>query len=124
MSRILSASDIGGLALRTIGEWPVTESAPDGEKLRTAMEFLDLLMGETTGTERLFSQVTPSTLPLAIVNGTQSYNLYQALGSSLPPDKLQFIVGAWLQDGNGNRYDVEIVPREKFEAIPKPAETG
>jgi hypothetical protein len=124
MSRILSAVDIASRALRAIGAFPVTESSADGEQLREAMTWLDLIMAETSGTERLFSRMTPTTLPLLITNGTQTYNLYNALGTNLPPDKVQFITDAFVDDAAGNRFEIQIVNREKFEDVAKPATTG
>jgi len=124
LSRVLTANDICSRALRAIGSFPITESAPDGEALREAMTWLDMIMGETSGTERLFSRITPSTLPLTITNGTSSYVLYTALGVNLPTDKLQYITDCWMEDASGNRYEIEIVTREKFEDVAKPTTTG
>ncbi len=124
MSRVLTASDICARSLRTIGKFPVTESAPDGEDLREAMHWLDLILGETVGTERMFSRLSPGTLSVAITNGTQSYNLYTALGSALPTDRVQFVVAAWLEDQNANRSPIEIVTEEKFEDVSKLSESG
>lgn len=123
MSRVLTASDICERGLRAIGSFPMSESAPDGEALREAMTWLDLIMGETVGTERMFSRIA-STMSLPIVNGTQAYDLYTALGSDLPPDRLQFIVDAWLEDADGNRCALEIVGKQKFENVERPDETG
>lgn len=123
MSRVLSAKDICERSLRAIGEFPVTESAPDGEKLREAMTWLDLIMGETVGTMRMFSRID-STLSFTIENGTQSYDLFSTLGEDLPTDRIQYVVHAYLEDGDGNRSDIEIVNREKFESVSDPALTG
>lgn len=123
MSRILTAAAICGEALGAIGAFPVTETAPDPTHLRRAMTWLDLILAQVTGTERLFSRVA-STVSFTITNGTSSYDLYNALGSELPADKFQFIVEAFLEDSNGNRVPLEIVTRDKFEDVPKPAETG
>lgn len=124
MSRVMTAKDIGCRALRAIGAWPTTESAPDGENLREAMIWLDMIMAEIAGTERLFSRVTPSMLTFALVNGTSSYDFNATLGAALPADGIEFLVDAWLEDASGNRYSIEIVNREKFENVAKPADTG
>lgn len=124
MSRVLAASEICARSLRAIGAFPVTESSADGEQLREAMHWLDLILAETVGTDRIFSRVYPTTLPLTITNGTQSYNLFNSLGTALPPDKLLYITGAWIEDAAGNRYEVEVVGRETFEDVPDLAETG
>lgn len=124
MSRVLSAVEIATEALGAIGAFPVTETAPDGVQLRKAMTWLDLIMAETSGTERLFSRMTPTTLPLLLTNGTQTYNLYSALGASLPTDRIQYVMDAWVDDGSSNRFEIEIVTREKFEDVAKPATSG
>lgn len=116
MSRIFTAKDICERSLRLIGAFPVTESAPDGEQLREAMTWLDLIMAQVVGTERMFSRV-PSTMSMTITNGTQDYILYTALGSELPTDRIQFVVSARVDDDLGNRSAVEIVNREKFENV-------
>lgn len=123
MSRVLTASEIGGLALRAIGQWPITESAPDGEMLREALTWLDLNMAELVGTERVFAFV-PATLDVPITNGTQDYDLEATLGADLPVDKIQFPVAAWLEDGNGNRTPLEIATRQKFESVSRLDESG
>lgn len=124
MSRILTAAEIATRALRAMGQFPITDNSPDPAALAEAMRWLDMLMAETAGTERLFSRVTPTTLSLTLTNGTSSYDFYAALGSQLPTDRLQFIVDMWLEDGNGNRFTIDIVTRERFEDVDKPAETG
>ncbi len=123
MSRVLTAKDITARALRAIGAFPVTDSAPDGEQTREAMHWLDLILSELVGTESVFSRV-PATLSMSITNGTQSYDLYSALGSDLPTDGIQYVTEAYLEDSAGNRVSVEIVTRETFENVPNLAETG
>ena len=123
MSRVLTAKDVCERALRMIGSFPITESAPDGEHLREAMSMLDLLLGETVGTERMFSRID-DTLSMTITNGTQTYDLFTVLGSELPTDRIQFITQAYLEDEDGNRTPVEIVNRQVFEDVPDLAEVG
>lgn len=123
MSKVLPAAQICAEALRAIGAFPVTESAPDGEQLRTAMTWLDLIMAQLAGTTRVFALV-PATLEIAIVNGTQQYDLTTELAADLPIDRTQFPVDAWLEDGDGNRSPLTIVTRNKFEDVSKTSETG
>lgn len=123
MSRVLPAKDICERALRAIGSFPVTEGAADGEQLREAMTWLDLLLAQVVGTTRMFSRVD-ATLDMAITNGTSSYDLYATLGADLPTDRIQYVVDAWLEDGDGNRSPIEIVNRFKFEDVCQPDETG
>lgn len=122
MSRIHTATSIADQALAAIGEWPRSESAPDGDATRRALEWLDFIMGETVGTQRMFSRFD-DTLSLPIVNGTPSYDLYAAL-DELPEDGLEYIVAAWLENGTGKRVPLEIVTRQKFEDVEEPAKTG
>jgi hypothetical protein len=123
MSAVFTAAQVASTALRAIGSFPITESAPDGEHLREAMTWLDMLLAEKAGTMRIFQRV-PATLSFPIVNGTQAYNLYTALGSQLPADRIQFVIDAWMQDQSGTRYPIEIVNRQKFETVDLPSETG
>lgn len=116
MSQVFTAKQICERALRAIGSFPVTESAPDGEAMREAMTWLDLLMAEIAGTGTLFFLHT-ATLSVAITNGTSSYNLNNALGTDLPVDSVQFPLRAWLEDAAGNRSPVEIDTRDKFEDV-------
>ncbi len=123
MSRVLTANDVCCRSLRAISAFPVTESAPDGEQLREAMTWLDMILADVAGTERMFSRI-PGTLSIALVNGTSSYDLYVTLGSALPPDRIQFVTDAYAEDSAGNRRPIEIVNREKIENVDKPTQTG
>ena len=118
MSSQRTAKQICERALRAIGAFPVTDSAADGEQLREAMDWLDLILAERAGVGKLFSLI-PATLSMPITNGTQSYNLHSALGTDLPVDRIQFPIQAWLEDAAGNRSDVQIVKSETFEAVSK-----
>lgn len=94
MSSVLSAGQICALALRAIGAFPAHESAPDGDYLREAMSWLDLIMAELAGTTRLFSLI-PQTVGFTLTNGQTTYDLDSALGADLPIDKVQFPVEAF-----------------------------
>jgi hypothetical protein len=123
MSAVLTASDICRRALRMINDFPITESAASGESLREAMIWLDLIMAETAGIDRLFFLRT-ATLPITIVNGTQKYDLNTSLGANLPLDRVQFPIDAWLQDQLGNRTPIELVDLQQFESVATPTQTG
>jgi len=123
MSRILSAKELCERALRVIGAFPVTQSAADSEQLRETMFWLDLVLAEFSGSGRLFWQV-PDTISIQIVNGTQNYALKETLGAEYPDNGMQFPIEAWLEDADGNRSDLEIVTRHKFEDVSKVDETG
>jgi hypothetical protein len=123
MSRVLTSIEVAGKAIRMIGRWPITETAPDPESLREALGWLDLNLAQTVGVRRMFKRLD-STLTLALTNGTQSYDLEDALGTDLPDDGVQFVVRAWLEDSLRNRRPVEIVTREKFEDVSRIEESG
>lgn len=123
MSQVFTAKQICERSLRAIGAFPITDSSADGEQMREAMTYLDLLMAEIAGTGTLFFLHT-ATLDVAIVNGTQSYNLNNALGTDLPVDRVQFPLLAWLEDAAGNRSPIEIVTRAKFEDVTRGDTSG
>lgn len=100
MSAVLSAVEICERALRAIGAFPVTDSAADGEQLREAMTWLDLIMAEVAGTGKLFNLI-PNTISLNLINGTSRYDLNTALGANLPIDQVQFPVQAMLMVPQG-----------------------
>lgn len=117
MSRVLTASEICNEALGAIGSFPVTETAPDPQVMRRALTWLDMILGECVGATRHFRRLSPGTLTMPITNGTQDYDLYDALDDELPADGIQYVVEAWLEDGDGNRTPVEIVTEQAFEAV-------
>lgn len=123
MALILTAKQICERSLRQIGAFPVTDSAADGEHLREAMHWLDMLMANTSGVERIFSRLS-SIVSLEIENGTSEYALNSALGDELPVDGIQFPVDAYLEDASGNRHPLTIVQRKTFDNVAKAAETG
>ncbi len=100
MSAVLPAVAICERALRAIGAFPVTESAADGEQLREAMSWLDLIMADMAASTKLFNLI-PQTISFTLTNGTASYNLNAALGANLPVDQVQFPVEAWLLTPTG-----------------------
>jgi hypothetical protein len=122
MSKVFTAKEICERALRNIGAFAITDSAADGEQLREAMIWLDLIQAEAAGTMRLWSQI-PQTVGFALTNGTGTYNLHQSLGAELPPDKVQFPYECWWEDEAGRRSPIDIVTRDVFEQL-EATETG
>ncbi|MER8967715.1 hypothetical protein NKI25_18670 [Mesorhizobium sp. M0808] len=112
MSRVLKAKEICERALRMIGKFPTTESAPDGEDLREALFWLDMVMAEVAGTTRLFFLI-PASIRLTLVAGQQPYLLSDEI-TAFPDNGFQFPVAAWLEDANGNRTPLEIVARDTW----------
>lgn len=117
MSKTLSAQGICSAALRAIGAYPITETAPDGEQLREAMSWLDLILAELAGTQEILHLVPAGTVSLTLVAGQQDYSLITELGAGLPDNGIQFIRDLWLEDGNGNRSEFILLPKASFEEI-------
>ena len=100
MSSVLSAVGVCERSLRAIGQFPVTESAADGEQLREAMTWLDLIMAEQAGTTKMWNLI-PQTISFNLTNGTSTYSLNNAFGGNLPLDQIQFPVQAFLLTPQG-----------------------
>ncbi|UVC14706.1 phage adaptor protein [Mesorhizobium onobrychidis] len=122
MSRVLKAKEICERALRLIGKFPTTESAPDGEDLREAMFWLDLIMAQVAGTTRLFFLI-PASITLTLVAGQQAYLLSDEI-EEFPDNGFQFPVAAWLEDADGNRTPLTIVARDTWLEKSKLSTTG
>lgn len=113
MSRTLSAVDLCGRALRLIGAWPVTDSAPDGEHLREALSWLDLNMAEISGVKRFFNHIKDN-LPIALTAGKDTYPLIASMGAFYPLEGVQFPVAAYLERNGSKLHDITIVTRETW----------
>jgi|GEM_PF-1528112 len=127
MSKILAAKEICERSLRMIGAFPITESAADGEHLREAMTWLDLIMAEVAGSTILFNLV-PATISQPLTAGVSTYALNNTLGAQLPVDGLQFPVEAFLvttpSSGVPIRCPIPIVHRDEFKQPENGALTG
>lgn len=123
MSRTLTASEIASQALRLIGAFPVTQSAADGEQLREALSWLDLILAEISGTREIFFQVT-NTLSLPLEPGRREYPLGDTLGSEFPSQGIQFPREAYLEDEGGRRWPLTIVARDTFDNVSQPERNG
>lgn len=123
MSTLLTAREICERALREIGAYAVNDTAADPVHLRIALEQLDLIVAELTGTERAF-MFTPATIPVSITGGQQSYDLLSEMGTSAPANGISFPVWATLEDDTGSVSPIAIVDRETFENKSDPDETG
>lgn len=124
MSNVITAAGIATEALGAIGAFPPSETSPQPEHLRRALTWLDMLLGELVGTEKVFSRIEPGTLSMDITNGTQSYDLFAILGDDLPTDSIQYIEDCWVEDQNANRTPIEIVDQQRFENVSLVAESG
>lgn len=110
-------------ALRAIGAFPITESAPDGEHMREALQWLGTILRHTAGTKRLFHLI-PDAVWLPLEPGRAEYPLKSSLGSEYPANGIQFPVRAWLLDAGGNRTPLEIIQRDTWRKITKPSAPG
>jgi len=125
VSQVLTARQLCERALRVINAFPVTDSAADPEHLREAMFWLDLLLSELAATEELLFLVpSPNQVKFLLTNGTGAYDLIGALGANAPVDGIQFPKAAHLQWPSGRVTPLEIVTRDDFMDLRKPAETG
>ena len=124
MALLLSAKGVCERALRMVGAFAINDSAAQPEDLLEALHWLDLNMAQLTGAE-VMRWLVPSTFTISLDTADQkSYDLSNAIGSAFPTDGLAFPIEAWLQDDSGNRYPLEIVTRQKFEDVSKPAQSG
>lgn len=97
MSQVLTVKQICERALRAINAFPITDSAADGEQLREAMIWLDLILGQEAGSNKIFSLIpTLSALQIPILNGKGSYDLAGSLGANAPTDGIQDAISARL----------------------------
>lgn len=111
-------------ALRKIGAYSINDTAADGEHLRIAINWLDIIMGELSGTTRLFWLVSePLTLALNVAD-QKAWPLPASLGSDAPAEGVQFPISAVLVDDDGNRTPLSILRLDQYQALEDPNETG
>lgn len=123
MSRVLDANEVCARALRLVGAFPTSQTAPRGEFLREALFWLDLVMATNVGIREAF-WLQPATLTMPLTPGVQDYSLQAALGSDYPTDGVQFPLGCEIEYPGGNRLPILIASREKWEQISRLDETG
>lgn len=110
MGKLLNAPEICTRALRLIGAFPVSESAPEGEHLQESLLWLDLILEEVNGTS-IVASFMPQTVRMNLLPGVQEYVL------SFSDMTMQFPEQAFLEDEAGNRTDLTIVDRSSFESV-------
>lgn len=123
MSRVLNANEICGFALRMVGAWPTSETAPLAEHLREALFRLDLIMAENAGVREVF-HLQPPAIEVDLTNGQQAYNLRTLLLTQYPSQGIMFALDAALVLPSGTALPLEIVSREKWDRIPNLAQHG
>lgn len=102
-------------ALRMVGAFAVNDAAARPQDMAVALELLDDLIGEISGVMDCFWLRT-ATLPIALEADTASYDLKTKLGADWPAQGIEYITGAWLESGSGDRGEIEICARAKIEA--------
>ncbi len=120
-STLYKATELCERALRKIGAYGINDDAPAEEDLYEALYWLDMGIAFVSGIDRCFWLVADE-LEIDLAEDTASYVLATELATQLK-NGVQFPVSVQLEDANGNRCDLEIVSREKFEKIRKPTIT-
>lgn len=123
MARTLTAKEICERALRAIGTFPLSESAPDGEQMREALHWLDLIMAEIGGTGRLFHLIDEG-VGLKLLPGQGTYRLKSALGTAYPVDGIQFPIAAHLLMPTGQRRGLTIINSDTWGSFDNPETPG
>lgn len=113
MTRILSSKQIVERAARMGGIFPITETGMSAEELEEALYWLDMMVGHTSGVNRLYWLV-PDTAPITLVAGQQDYQLPAALAPNAPAG-VQFPIEAILVRPGGSRATLSLVSRFEFE---------
>lgn len=123
MALVLTAAGICEQALRQIGHTPITETAPDGEALRVALQRLDLILAETGAVTRFFAFV-PATLTLTLVAGQSAYPLETSLGSQFPTDDIESVIAAYLLRPDGRREPIVLAQRDTWQGRTQESREG
>lgn len=117
MPKLFTAAEICDLALRRIGSYSVYDTGADASSHEVALEHLDLLVSETTGTYKLW-WFTPATQEMALVAGQRDYPLVSLLDT-----KIQFIEHVFLLR-NGRQTELTQIRRSTFDQYTEEELTG
>ena len=114
--RSLSAANIAELSLRKVKTFSPNDEAADPDELDIALQFMDLIVAEVTGTMRCY-WLSPATVTFDWPAASASVALSDQMGAGYPPTGIQFPVRAWLVDAvTGQRqYELELCRRKKYE---------
>ncbi len=123
MSRTLDSNEICGRALRLVGEFPTSETAPDGEQLREAMFWLDLLMASNAGLREVF-HLQPATAELTLIPGQRDYSLRSIMGADWPRDGFSFPTFCTLLWPGSESFPIPIVKKQTISEVGRPDSTG
>lgn len=123
MSKVLNANEICGHALRMVGAWPTSETAPLAEHLREALFRLDLIMAENAGVMEVFNLQLP-TIEVTLTNGQQAYSLRALLLTQYPPNGIMFPIDASILLPGNNRQPLTIITRDRWDNLDQTSRYG
>jgi hypothetical protein len=116
MSAVLSAKQIGEEALRKIGAYSINDSAADGTELRVALNWLDLIMAELSGSTQIF-WLMRNEVNLTLTTGQRQYTLPAALSAEAPGEGIQFVNSATLINETGTRTPLTVLDYQTYNAV-------
>lgn len=123
MARTLSSNDLCGRALRMVGEFPTDQTAPDGEQLREALFWLDLIMASNAGLREVF-HLQPATVAITLVPGQKDYSLSASMAGFFPRDGFSFPTHCEMLWPGQHAIPIPIVSKKRFSEIGRPDEIG
>jgi hypothetical protein len=110
----LTARQLCEGGLRMVGAYAVNDTAPRPQDMAVALELLDDIITEVSGVMECFWLLT-STLSIPLTADTQSYDIKTVLASDYPGQGIEYIRGAWIESSSGDRGEIELCTRGKFE---------
>lgn len=108
MSKLFSAREIGVLALRKIGVVSALETSANEGKLLVALQQLDLILSEKSGTTRLWNFV-PQELTFSYTADAESVNITSLLGAN---NTLDMFKAAYNDDTDD---EITLLRRDEFD---------
>lgn len=113
MSTLLNAKGICERALRLIGAYSLVDSQADAEEVAEALIWLDLILAELSGIERVYWLV-PATLTMPLSASTASYDVLNTIAAPIPVNGIEFPIDAWREDVAGNRSPIRMMTHREF----------
>lgn len=122
-SRVFTSRGIAEKALERIGAYTPMDGEADAEELRRALEWMEIVVANLTGQERL-QWLIPATVEFDLEDDTASYLLSDVAGSSFPSRRVAYIISAKLKDSGGAEYDLDVIRRSAYEDIVNKDDSG
>src|SRR5574337_433999 len=123
MPLLFSARTVAERALRKIGSYSINDTGADPEELREALFWLDMIVAELAGTQKLFWLVQ-NEIAITLDATTASYDVEAEMGANAPDNGILSFSHAVLRDSSGNDSPLEMLSRSEYEAIPDKDESG